>query len=107
MPKGKTAFNLAEVLHALGDPLRLAMVKKMAENGEVSCGDMCPVTARSTLTHHLTILRESGVIVTRKQGQMHLNALNREGLDKAFPHVLEAVLAGVPSGHPKPGRRQG
>jgi DNA-binding transcriptional ArsR family regulator len=87
-------LKLDQVLYALGDPLRLTMVRKMAKEGQVSCGDMCPVTAPSTLTHHLQILRESGVVFTEKNGQTHLNSLRADDLNARFPGLLDVILAG-------------
>lgn len=86
------AIELPQVLYALGDPTRLAIVRKLAANGTLSCGDVCCDTPRSTLTHHLRILRESGVVFTEKQGQTHHNTLRREDLDKRFPSLLKTIL---------------
>ena len=85
-------FDLPQVLYALGDPTRLAIVRKLAECEGMSCGDVCCDTPRSTLTHHLKILRESGLIITEKQGQTHFNSLRKADLEKRFPGLLKNVL---------------
>ena len=87
-----TEIDLAEVLGALGDPTRLAIVRKLASAESMSCGDVCCDTPRSTLTHHLRILREAGVIHTTKQGQTHLNALRTKDLNSRFPKLLDTIL---------------
>lgn len=85
-------LELAQVLYALGDPVRLAIVRKLAEKGTLSCGDVCHETPRSTLTHHLRILRESGLIATTKAGQTHHNTLRSADLEQRFPGLLPGIL---------------
>ena len=85
---------MAEVLYALGDPVRLKIVKTIAQKGEQACrscgGDEI---AKSTLSHHFKILREAGLIHTQKVGTQHLNSLRIDELETRFPGVLAAVLA--------------
>lgn len=85
-------IELSQVLHALGDPTRLSIVRKLAQSECLSCGDVCTETPRSTLTHHLRILREAGVIHTTKQGQTHNNALRVDDLNQRFPKLLDTIL---------------
>lgn len=49
---------------------------------------------RSTLSNHWRILREAGVIHTRRVGKTRLMSLRRDDLDVRFPGLLAAVLAG-------------
>lgn len=89
MPK----LSLPEVLYALSDPLRLKIVRQLAEEGETSCGTFDVQMPKSSLSHHFKVLREAGVIATREEGVRRLNALRREDLDRAFPGLLDAVLS--------------
>lgn len=87
-------ITLADVLYALGDPVRLKIVKTIAQKGEQACrscgGDEI---AKSTLSHHFKILREAGIVHTEKVGTQHLNSLRTDELETKFPGVLAAVLA--------------
>lgn len=83
---------LAGVLYALGDPVRLQIVQQLATEGELTCNAFDCDVAKSTLSHHFKILRESGVIRSRKEGTQHINSLRRDELQKLFPGVLDAVL---------------
>ena len=95
-------ITLPGVLYALGDPVRLEIVRLLAEKGEQCCADFdfaiaregaAPRTiAKSTMSNHFKILRESGVVFTRKEGTQHINKLRRQDLEKLFPGLLEAVL---------------
>ena len=88
----KADITLACVLYALGDPVRLEIVKRLAVEQELPCAAIDVSVAKSTLSHHFKILRESGVIYCRKQGTQHMNSLRREDLSDRFPGLLETIL---------------
>ncbi len=83
---------LPEVLYALGDPVRLEIVRLLAAEGEQCCARFGFAIAKSTMSNHFKILRESGVVLTRKEGTHHINILRREDLEVLFPGLLDAVL---------------
>ena len=86
-------IELAAVLHALSDPVRLLMVRGLAGALEGrSCGSFDVPVTKSTCTHHFKVLREAGVIQQRQRGTARLNALRREDLDARFPGLLDSVL---------------
>ncbi|MGW6405963.1 ArsR/SmtB family transcription factor [Streptomyces vinaceus] len=86
-------LDLAEVLAALGHPVRLDIVRKLASGAETFCGEVVPDLPRSSVTHHLKTLREGGVICQRPQGRKLYLALRRDDLESRFPGLLELVLA--------------
>jgi DNA-binding transcriptional ArsR family regulator len=87
-----TEIQLAAVLHALSDPVRLRIVKILAVGGEHNCKSMeLPVT-KSTSTHHFRVLREAGVIHVRQDGTTRKNRLRTDDLESRFPGLLDAVL---------------
>jgi len=85
-------ISLPAVLYALGDPVRLEIVRLLASKGEQCCADFDFAIAKSTMSNHFKILRESGVVLTHKEGTQHINKLRREDLEVLFPGLLEAVL---------------
>jgi DNA-binding transcriptional ArsR family regulator len=85
-------LELAAVLHALSDPVRLGIVAGLAGGDERSCGSFDVSVSKSTCTHHFRVLREAGLIQQRQQGTMRLNSLRREDLDARFPGLLETIL---------------
>ncbi|MCB5181690.1 ArsR/SmtB family transcription factor [Streptomyces antimicrobicus] len=85
-------IELVEVLAALGHPARLEIVRKLAAAGESSCGEVVPDLPRSSVTHHLKTLRESGVITQRPGGRKLYLALRRDDLQARFPGLLDLVL---------------
>ncbi|MGA7585674.1 ArsR/SmtB family transcription factor [Rouxiella badensis] len=88
-------IRLENVLTALGNPLRLAVIQKLADGGEYPCGMLLQGLSKSTLTHHWRVLRESGVIWQRPDGRANLLSLRREDLDARFPGLLDSLLHAV------------
>ena len=86
-------LELAAVLHALSDPIRLRIVRGLAEEGERSCGSFDVPVTKSTCTHHFKVLREAGVIRQRQEGTARLNTLRRDDLDARFPGLLDTHLS--------------
>jgi DNA-binding transcriptional ArsR family regulator len=85
-------ISLSGVLYALSDPIRIEIVKRLALKGEQTCGAFCDSVAKSTLSHHFKVLRETGVITMRAEGASCKNSLRRKDLDSRFPGLLDAVL---------------
>ncbi len=81
------------VLQALADPMRLAIVRRLAEVPECSCGSLGLPISKSTLSHHLHVLHDAGLIEGRWEGTRKLVRLNRTELEPRFPGLLDAILA--------------
>jgi DNA-binding transcriptional ArsR family regulator len=93
------ALELTDVLHALADPVRLFIVRTLAEEKcERRCGAFGLSVTKSTQTHHFRVLRESGVIEQFADGTAVVNRLRRDDLDARFPGLLESVLTAGRSG---------
>ncbi len=85
-------IELTSVLYALSDPIRLHIISQILSEGESPCNAFQVPVAKSTLSHHLRTLRESGVVFTRSQGTQRLLTVRVEDLNERFPGVLDAVL---------------
>ena len=88
-----TAFDLATVMRTVGDPVRLAIVRVLADGGEHSCGEVSAQVGipLSTSTYHLRLLREAGVTRTRAEGTLRLISLRREDLEARFPGLVDVL----------------
>ena len=87
-------IRVEAVLQALGEPVRLQIVRALAGAPEgIACGEIdLPVTA-STRAHHLRTLREAGVLTTHTEGTRRISALRRSDLDTLYPGLLTGILA--------------
>ncbi|GAB4021244.1 ArsR/SmtB family transcription factor [Spirosoma koreense] len=91
-------ITLPGVLHALSDPVRLNYVQCLAQSErEQACGTIPTPVAKSTMSHHIRVLREAGIIHLRPYGTQSLISLRTEELEKKFPGVLTSVLKAVDS----------
>jgi DNA-binding transcriptional ArsR family regulator len=89
----RNEIELAGVMHALSDPHRLEIVRRLDEEREPRpCGGFDFDISKSTLTHHFRTLREAGVIRQERRGTTKMTWLRREDLDARFPGLLDAVL---------------
>ncbi|HWL82963.1 MAG TPA: metalloregulator ArsR/SmtB family transcription factor [Roseomonas sp.] len=93
-PEMKTV-QLADVLHALSDPLRLRIVAALATGDERGWGDFDAPVAPSTLSHHMKVLRQAGLVTHRREGTRCIVALRPE-LEARFPGLLDTVLRLAP-----------
>ncbi|HEU4975886.1 MAG TPA: helix-turn-helix domain-containing protein [Baekduia sp.] len=85
-------LDLTTVLQALGDPVRLTIVRCLADEGERACGTVELGVSKATRSHHFKVLREAGVTHTRAEGTHRHVSLRRDDLERRFPGLLEAVL---------------
>src|SRR5205809_3801348 len=75
--------DLAARFKALADPTRVAIVNSLAAADEVC---VCNLTAtfelsQPTISHHLTILREAGLVESRRRGTWAYYRLVPEAID--------------------------
>jgi DNA-binding transcriptional ArsR family regulator len=93
-PSADDAMKLESVLYALSDPVRLHIVRTLAQRGELACYAAVAGLdiAKSTQSHHYRILREAGLIAQRKEGVCFMCSLRKADLDAHFPGLLDAIL---------------
>jgi len=91
------AIDIATLLQALSDPVRLEIVRQLdAAAGEgLTCGQLELPVGKSTCSHHLKVLLHAGVTTEREEGTRKYVRLRRDELDGRFPGVLGSVLGAV------------
>ena len=87
--------ELVDVLRALADPVRLQMVRAIADGEAHPKGvtDWGVDVQKSTMAHHFKTLREAGLTNTIVNGRTHDIQLRRAELDKRFPGLITALLS--------------
>ncbi|MBB4891897.1 DNA-binding transcriptional ArsR family regulator [Streptomyces olivoverticillatus] len=89
-------IELVKVLHALGDPVRLQLFQVYAAGGEYDCSSErlgVMHLHKSTVSHHMKVMREAGITSTRAAGRVRYVQLRRADLDARFPGLVAALLA--------------
>ncbi|GGC72296.1 helix-turn-helix transcriptional regulator [Hoyosella rhizosphaerae] len=89
------ADALARTLKALGDPIRLRIVSTIAATREPDVC-VCDITAmftvsQPTISHHLKVLREAGIVDCERRGTwVHYS------LTPSVTPLIEAILSTTP-----------
>ncbi|MFC5813594.1 ArsR/SmtB family transcription factor [Nonomuraea harbinensis] len=85
-------MTLVAVMGAFSDPIRVGLVRVLADGRERGWGELRVPVAKSTLSHHLRVLRDAGITRTRQEGTRCYVKLRRDDLDARFPGLLDVVL---------------
>ena len=74
--------DLARLYRALGHPARLAIVETLVQRSEACCGEIvgCLPLAQSTVSQHLQVLKEAGLLTYEARGRNCHYYLNRDVL---------------------------
>jgi DNA-binding transcriptional ArsR family regulator len=96
-------MDLAAVMHALSDPVRLEIVARLADSDGENCGGIGSAidVHKSTLSHHYRVMREAGLTRTTLEGRSRVVRLRHGDLEARFPGLLASVLAALRR-HPWP-----
>jgi ArsR family transcriptional regulator len=83
------------LLTALADPVRLSIVRQLAACDEVCACDFseCCTVSQPTISHHLKVLRDAGVVTSRRQGTNIVYALAPD-VGRQW-NAIGATLAGL------------
>lgn len=88
----KDQLNLSAVLDALGDPIRLNIIKNISDQGETTCACCNIDLEKSALSHHFKVLRESGLINVRLEGVQRFLSIRTDDLNDRFPGLIDVIL---------------
>jgi ArsR family transcriptional regulator len=83
------------LLAALADPTRLSIVRQLGQRGELCVCDFveCCNVSQPTISHHLKVLREAGIVASERRGTNVYCRLT-SGFGERFS-ALGASLAGL------------
>lgn len=70
------------VARALGDPTRFRLLREIAARDELTCHELTRRlrVAQATVSHHLRVLSEAGLVASRKEGPYHWYRVRRPAL---------------------------
>lgn len=89
-----------KILQAIAEPTRLEIVRQLASTGEICACDFtdCCGVSQPTVSHHLKVLREAGVVSTERSGTMIYYRLEPKAAARisSLGHLLSAGAAREP-----------
>ena len=96
----ETDRDLAERMRALAHPARLAILRTLAARGSCVCGEVVEVMplAQATVSQHLKILKEAGLIQGRIEGRNSCYCLDPAvlaALQSELDQLLQELLDGA------------
>jgi ArsR family transcriptional regulator len=98
MPRTKSALVDPDIqlLQALGHPARLAIVRELVGTSQVCACDFtsCCDVGQPTVSHHLRILRDAGVIESERRGTSIFYRLVPAAADRL--RALAGEMSGAP-----------
>lgn len=80
-----------KVYKALGEPTRLKLVKTLISAPQMACQEIAErldIQANSTLTHHLKLLTDCGLLKAEKEGTYRYYSLQKDVLKKYAPTLI-------------------
>lgn len=89
-------MSLDLTLRALGDPTRREILRALRDEGDLSAGDIAgrfPITAAS-ISHHLNVLREAGLVQSERQGRSIVYALDTTVFHDAVEQLMRLLDVG-------------
>ena len=90
-------IRLLKMFKALGNPTRLAILKQLAECQPCVCGNIVSTLplAQSTVSQHLKVLKEAGLIFSYEEGPATCYSIDNEGLAWLKQMILENMYFSV------------
>lgn len=88
-------ITLPEVLSALGDQTRLAIIGHLSrcEPIGMTCGQFTDLASKTAISYHVSKLREAGVVNVVPEGTRRRVTLRRIDLDARFPGFLDSIIS--------------
>jgi ArsR family transcriptional regulator len=84
--------QIKKISRALGDQTRLMIFEAISSFDEMNCGEIVNLqgVTPATVSHHLKILSEAGLIECRREGQFVYNKAIRETISE-YSQALSAL----------------
>ncbi|HWB37644.1 MAG TPA: metalloregulator ArsR/SmtB family transcription factor [Rugosimonospora sp.] len=76
-----TGDLVADVLRAMGDPVRWAILRYIAAGREIGSADLAKITSvtRPTMAYHLRVLHSAGLVHMRRTGRHQYYRIRADG----------------------------
>lgn len=88
-------MSLTQVFKALSDPIR-RQILRMLTKGDLPAGEIAAAfpISKPSVSHHLAVLKQAGLVEDRRQGQQIIYSLNTTVFAEVVAWVMDLVKAG-------------
>ena len=88
--------EISRVLSVMSEPTRIRIIRLISGSGELRSCDLLPEfeITQPTLSHHLNVLLENGILMSRKEGRCVYFSVN-----KGTMSLVAELMAGIASGN--------
>ena len=96
-----TPQHVIKITKALADPTRFRLLQAIVGAGEPCCSELAqgfPIT-QATVSQHLKVLAEAGLVEVRREGQFNYYRMVRDTFDD-YQRTLATAFDGVSSLNP-------
>jgi len=89
----QTVRDLSQVFKLLSDETRLRILLYLAQSGELHVTDLCGKLGQSqpAVSHHLALLRVSGLIEARREGKHNFYSVRSDYFGELLGDLLSAT----------------
>jgi len=86
--------NLSKIIKALSSPLRLRIVLLLLRYEKLSVSDLVDKTgeAQSLISHHLSVLREAGIVKVEEKGRYRYYSIDKERMKEVAKELILGIL---------------
>ncbi len=91
-------IDCVEFCKALADETRLGILELLRERGELCVSDIVEAfdASQPTISHHLRLLRNVGLVNSRKQGKLVYYELNQENVSECCGMLVTKFAPSFP-----------
>jgi DNA-binding transcriptional ArsR family regulator len=92
----------SDAFNAVADPTRRAMLERLAGSGVERTASQLGADfglSQPTVSQHLKVLREAGLVSVREEGRCRIYQLRPEPLDRVYEWIERVVGVSDPAGH--------
>ena len=90
--------EISRILEVLSEPTRIRIIRLISGSGELRSCDLLPEfdITQPTLSHHLNLLVENGVLTSRKAGRCIYFSVNRSTIN-LVAQLMDSIASGKAS----------
>ena len=96
------------IFKALGDPTRRAILDRLRE-GDLNAGEIASAfeIGKASISHHLNLLKQAGLVKSRRQGQQQIYTLHTTVFQEALQWLMTFFEPQASPSNPKGSAKSG